>query len=108
MNSLNSLLKVCHQLPDKENILSGYEAGRFDAQTPGGKLVADLGCEPILHMRNFQVCSLLLAVSYIRYPKIKWNSLCFYYFYRRQENCQKSLFIRYSINLATGDHHLRE
>ncbi|XXG62492.1 hypothetical protein AAC387_Pa05g0838 [Persea americana] len=54
MNSLNSLLKVCDQLPDKENILSGYEAGRFDAQTPGGKLVADLGCEPILHMRNFQ------------------------------------------------------
>ncbi|KAL2243916.1 UNVERIFIED_CONTAM: Quinolinate synthase, chloroplastic [Sesamum indicum] len=55
MNSLESLLKVCRSLPhDKENI-SAYEAGRFSLQTPNGKLIADVGCEPILHMRHFQV-----------------------------------------------------
>ncbi|KAL7138881.1 hypothetical protein ABFS83_09G012600 [Erythranthe nasuta] len=54
MNSLGSLLKVCRSLPhDKEN-LSAYEAGRFSLQTPSGKLIADVGCEPILHMRHFQ------------------------------------------------------
>ncbi|KAL9686492.1 hypothetical protein QQ045_023952 [Rhodiola kirilowii] len=54
MNSLTSLLKVCHKLPDKDNMLSAYEAGRFDSQTPLGNSVADVGCEPILHMRHFQ------------------------------------------------------
>ncbi|KAK4382024.1 Quinolinate synthase, chloroplastic [Sesamum angolense] len=54
MNSLGSLLKVCRSLPhDKEN-LSAYEAGRFSLQTPNGNLIADVGCEPILHMRHFQ------------------------------------------------------
>ena len=24
-------------------------------KTPNGKLIADVGCEPILHMRHFQV-----------------------------------------------------
>lgn len=54
MNSLSSLLKVCRQLPDKENNLSAYKAERFQVRTPNGKSVADVGCEPILHMRNFQ------------------------------------------------------
>ncbi|XP_057950662.1 quinolinate synthase, chloroplastic [Malania oleifera] len=54
MNSLSSLLKVCHQLPDEKNTLSTYEAGRFNVRTPNGKLIADVGCEPILHMRQFQ------------------------------------------------------
>lgn len=54
MNSLSSLLKVCHHLPNDEGILSAYEAGRFDLKTPHGKSVADVGCEPILHMREFQ------------------------------------------------------
>ncbi|XP_061364872.1 quinolinate synthase, chloroplastic [Gastrolobium bilobum] len=54
MNSLSSLLKVCRHLPDEENILSAYKAERFKLQTPNGKSVADVGCEPILHMRNFQ------------------------------------------------------
>ncbi|CAL0325324.1 unnamed protein product [Lupinus luteus] len=54
MNSLASLLKVCHHLPDQENILSEYKAAEFKLQTPNGKSVADVGCEPILHMRNFQ------------------------------------------------------
>lgn len=54
MNSLSSLLKVSHHLPDEENILSAYKAERFKLQTPNGKSVADVGCEPILHMRNFQ------------------------------------------------------
>lgn len=56
MNSLGSLLKVCHQLPDEDNRLSVYQANRFNAKTPLGKLVAEVGCEPILHMRHFQVC----------------------------------------------------
>ncbi|MED6193682.1 hypothetical protein PIB30_021822 [Stylosanthes scabra] len=59
MNSLDSLLKVCHHLPDKENILSEYKAERFMLQTPNGKSVADVGCEPILHMRNFQAAKKL-------------------------------------------------
>lgn len=59
MNSLSSLLKICHQLPDEEDALSHYKAEQFTLQTPNGKSVADVGCEPILHMRNFQV-----SVSY--------------------------------------------
>jgi len=54
MNSLGSLLKVSNHLPDEENILSAYKAERFKLQTPNGRSVADVGCEPILHMRNFQ------------------------------------------------------
>ncbi|KAL5748196.1 hypothetical protein ACOSQ2_025493 [Xanthoceras sorbifolium] len=54
MNSLTSLLKVCHNLPDKKNTLKAYEADRFKLQTRQGKSVADVGCEPILHMRHFQ------------------------------------------------------
>ncbi|XP_047341090.1 quinolinate synthase, chloroplastic-like [Impatiens glandulifera] len=58
MNSLNSLLKVCHHLPDdikdKNRIISAYEAARFNSETTQGKSVADMGCEPILHMRHFQ------------------------------------------------------
>ncbi|ESQ43618.1 hypothetical protein EUTSA_v10012812mg [Eutrema salsugineum] len=54
MNSLNSLLKVCHNLPDVENKIGGFKAERFKRQTPQGKLIADVGCEPILHMRHFQ------------------------------------------------------
>ncbi|XP_058093726.1 quinolinate synthase, chloroplastic [Magnolia sinica] len=54
MNSLSSLLRVCHQLPDNENILANYKANKFNAWTPRGKPVADIGCEPILHMRHFQ------------------------------------------------------
>ncbi|XP_052182610.1 quinolinate synthase, chloroplastic [Diospyros lotus] len=54
MNSLGSLLKVCHHLPDQENSLSSYEAGRFNVQTRQGNLISDVGCEPVLHMRHFQ------------------------------------------------------
>ncbi|KAL6623154.1 hypothetical protein ACP70R_033033 [Stipagrostis hirtigluma subsp. patula] len=54
MNSLGSLLKVCHQLPDEDNILSDYKARRINVKTPLGKSVAEVGCEPILHMRHFQ------------------------------------------------------
>jgi hypothetical protein len=55
MNSLSSLLTVSRHLPDEENMLSAYKAERFKLQTPNGQSVADVGCEPILHMRNFQV-----------------------------------------------------
>ncbi|CAN6360718.1 unnamed protein product [Urochloa humidicola] len=54
MNTLGSLLKICHQLPDKENKLSLYQARKFNVKTPLGKSVAEVGCEPILHMRHFQ------------------------------------------------------
>lgn len=54
MNSLSSLLKVCHQLPHGKNNLKAYEAERFKLQTLQGKSIADVGCEPILHMRHFQ------------------------------------------------------
>lgn len=42
-------------MPDEKNIIAAYEAERFKLQTPNGKSVADVGCEPILHMRHFQV-----------------------------------------------------
>ncbi|KAJ6374375.1 hypothetical protein OIU78_029984 [Salix suchowensis] len=54
MNSLDSLLKVCHHLPDEKNKVAAYEAERFKMQTLNGKSIADVGCEPILHMRHFQ------------------------------------------------------
>ncbi|KAL2933471.1 Quinolinate synthase chloroplastic [Bienertia sinuspersici] len=54
MNSLSALLKVCQHLPDDRHVLSAYEAGRFSSQTLSGRSVADVGCEPILHMRHFQ------------------------------------------------------
>ncbi|CAN6351596.1 unnamed protein product [Urochloa humidicola] len=54
MNTLGSVLKICHQLPDKENNLSLYQARKFNVKTPLGKSVAEVGCEPILHMRHFQ------------------------------------------------------
>lgn len=60
MNTLGSLLKVCHQLPDKNNKLSVYQANRINVRTPLGKSVAEVGCEPILHMRHFQVSPIVL------------------------------------------------
>ncbi|KAL3571173.1 hypothetical protein D5086_028422 [Populus alba] len=54
MNSLNSLLKVCRHLPGEKNKVAAYEAARFKLRTPNGKSIADVGCEPILHMRHFQ------------------------------------------------------
>ncbi|KAI5410610.1 hypothetical protein KIW84_055940 [Lathyrus oleraceus] len=46
MNSLSSLLTVCHHLPDEENMLSAYKAERFKLQTPNGQSVADGHCVP--------------------------------------------------------------
>ncbi|CAL4907079.1 unnamed protein product [Urochloa decumbens] len=54
MNTLESLLKICHQLPDEDNKLSLYQARKFNVKTPLGKSIAEVGCEPILHMRHFQ------------------------------------------------------
>ncbi|KAK8464871.1 hypothetical protein PHAVU_010G094450 [Phaseolus vulgaris] len=62
MNFCRSLLKVSHNLPDEENILSAYKAERFKLQTPNGKSVADVGCELILHMRNFQISFLVFPI----------------------------------------------
>ncbi|XP_076903987.1 quinolinate synthase, chloroplastic-like [Bidens hawaiensis] len=54
MNSLTSLFKVLTSLPHGKDSLAQYEAGRFSLLTPKGKLIADVGCEPILHMRHYQ------------------------------------------------------
>jgi hypothetical protein len=64
MNTLGSLLKICHQLPDKNNKLSVYQANRFNFKTPLGKSVAEVGCEPILHMRHFQVSRCIALYFY--------------------------------------------
>lgn len=63
MNSLSSLLKVCQQLPDEKHELAKHEAERYKMQTPKGKSIADVGCEPILHMRQFQVIFLKIINS---------------------------------------------
>lgn len=70
MNSLTSLLKVCNGLPDSNGNLSTYEAERFSLRTPNGKLIADVGCEPILHMRHFQATKKLpeKLISQILHP----------------------------------------
>ncbi|KAA8542209.1 hypothetical protein F0562_023361 [Nyssa sinensis] len=70
MNSLSSLFKVCHQLPDDKQSLSAYEAGRLSLRTLHGKLIADVGCEPILHMRHFQATKKLpeKLVDHILHP----------------------------------------
>ncbi|KAJ1413224.1 Quinolinate synthetase A [Sesbania bispinosa] len=77
MNSLSSLLEVCHHIPDEENALSAYKAERFKLQTPNGKSVADVGCEPILHMRNFQATKKLpeKLVDQILHPKYSGRSI---------------------------------
>nr|GEY73808.1 quinolinate synthase, chloroplastic [Tanacetum cinerariifolium] len=54
MNSLTSLIKVCNSLPLGKDALTRYEAGRFSSRTPKGNSIADVGCEPILHMRHYQ------------------------------------------------------
>ena len=46
---------MCHHLPEHKHDLLAYEAARLNLQTRHGKLIADVGCEPILHMRHFQV-----------------------------------------------------
>ncbi|OWM90542.1 hypothetical protein CDL15_Pgr014845 [Punica granatum] len=75
MNSLTSLLTVCHQLPDEKNTLLAFRAERFKSQTPHGKSIADVGCEPILHMRHFQV-SLSLSLSVFCLPEVTFET-CF-------------------------------
>ncbi|KAL8128512.1 hypothetical protein V2J09_017667 [Rumex salicifolius] len=69
MNSLTSLLNVCGGLPDNKLSLSAYEAGRFSIQTPSGKQIADVGCEPILHMRHFQHSTLSSVEAAIFYDE---------------------------------------
>ncbi|XP_048443899.1 quinolinate synthase, chloroplastic-like [Pyrus x bretschneideri] len=78
MNSLTSLLKVCHHLPaGTNNTLSAYEASQFKLQTPNGKSIADVGCEPILHMRHFQASKKLpeKLISQIIRPSGDGNSV---------------------------------
>lgn len=77
MNSLSSLLKVCQQLPDETNSLATYEAERYKLQTPNGKSIADVGCEPILHMRQFQVIHLKTLNILELNLKFNFVSVCF-------------------------------
>lgn len=76
MNSLSALLKVCQNLPNDKNVLSAYEAGRFSSHTLTGRSVADVGCEPILHMRHFQAHGELPAklVQQVCQPSIDGKS----------------------------------
>lgn len=76
MNSLSALLKVCQNLPNDKNVLSAYEAGRFSSHTLTGRSVADVGCEPILHMRHFQANGELPAklVQQVCQPSIDGKS----------------------------------
>ncbi|CAK9140766.1 unnamed protein product [Ilex paraguariensis] len=77
MNSLSSLLKVSHHLPNDKDDLIAYEAGRFSLRTPNGNLIADVGCEPILHMRHFQATKRLpqKLVNQILHPSCNGQSI---------------------------------
>eukprot|EP00250_Pteridium_aquilinum_P016194 c22995_g1_i1 orf=194-2341(+) len=55
MNSLDALLRVCNLIGTPlEHSLDLQQAQRFTTSNIAGISVADLGCEPILHMRHFQ------------------------------------------------------
>uniref|UniRef100_A0A0E0J959 Quinolinate synthase, chloroplastic n=1 Tax=Oryza nivara TaxID=4536 RepID=A0A0E0J959_ORYNI len=73
MNSLRSLLKVCHQLPDRDNRLVAYQASRFNAKTPLGKLVAEVG-----QQRDYQTssCTMKTQVPSVGsgLPETTWHS----------------------------------
>ncbi|KAJ8748033.1 hypothetical protein K2173_011854 [Erythroxylum novogranatense] len=45
---------VTDHLPHKKSTIEAYEAARFKLKTANGNSIADVGCEPILHMRHFQ------------------------------------------------------
>ena len=95
MNTMGSLLKICHQLPDKNNKLSVYQANRFNVKTPLGKSVAEVGCEPILHMRHFQV-SRRIALYF--YP---WCSIAIISLFTALKYCWFLIFPR-THGIATG------
>ena len=55
MNSLDALLRVCERVRTPgESLLEAYKPKMFDYKI-AGRSVADIGCDPILHMRHFQV-----------------------------------------------------
>lgn len=55
MNSLDALLRVCHLVnTPMGHVLALQQASRFNTSNIAGHSVAELGCEPILHMRHFQ------------------------------------------------------
>jgi quinolinate synthase len=54
MNSLHALLGVCAKIGTPgEALLEAYKPQQY-AELLGGRSLAAAGCEPILHMRNFQ------------------------------------------------------
>jgi hypothetical protein len=52
MNSLNALMQVCEGIGDRV-ALAGYEPRKYE-ETIDGRTAAELGGEPILHMRALQ------------------------------------------------------
>ncbi|GJT16018.1 hypothetical protein Tco_0874724 [Tanacetum coccineum] len=46
---------TCNSLPLGKDGLTRHEAGRFSLCTPEVNSIADVGCEPTLHMRHYQV-----------------------------------------------------
>ena len=55
MNTLDSLLHVCRLVETPgEPLLSAHQARTY-TYLIDGQTLGDLGCEPILHMRHFQV-----------------------------------------------------
>lgn len=60
MNTLTSLLRVCRLVGTAgEPLLAAHHARAYTTMIDGQTL-GDLGCEPILHMRHFQVHKFLI------------------------------------------------
>ena len=54
MNDLEALFDVCETVgTERASTLESYQPRKY-TETIAGRTVADLGCEPILHMRYFQ------------------------------------------------------
>lgn len=112
MNSLGSLFEVCQQLPDKKNSIAAYEAERFKIQTPNGKLIADVGCKPILHMRQFQVFVFLvdsnLKCPFLQQKLTDFSGLFSSLMCRPRKNCLRSWLITSSIRRAIEDNYFSD
>jgi quinolinate synthase len=77
MNTLNSLLRVCRLVGTAgEPLLTAHHARAYTTLIDGQTL-GDLGCEPILHMRQFQVIVVsLIYVMSLEVHKHQQVGLC--------------------------------
>lgn len=62
MNSLDSLLQVCQLIETPGELLLTAHHARTYTTLIDGQTLGDLGCEPILHMRHFQVFQIFLSL----------------------------------------------